>query len=49
MKECLLVMVYEIDDEVFDIWNKKVGIFVDCIICIGDKKGGKKFDLDNFW
>ncbi|EOX1813423.1 alanine--tRNA ligase [Vibrio cholerae] len=48
-KERLLVTVYETDDEAFDIWNKKIGIPADRIICIGDKKGGKKFDSDNFW
>lgn len=45
----MLVTVYETDDEAFDIWNKKVGIPADRIIRIGDKKGGKKFDSDNFW
>ncbi|MCX9566263.1 alanine--tRNA ligase [Vibrio cholerae] len=48
-KERLLVTVYETDDEAFDIWNKKVCIPADRIIRIGDKKGGKKFDSDNFW
>lgn len=48
-KERLLVTVYETDGEAFDIWNKKVGIPADRIIRIGDKKGGKKFDSDNFW
>ncbi|EKF9625701.1 alanine--tRNA ligase [Vibrio cholerae] len=48
-KERLLVTVYETDDEAFDIWDKKVGIPADRIIRIGDKKGGKKFDSDNFW
>ncbi|BCK32432.1 Alanine--tRNA ligase [Vibrio cholerae] len=48
-KERLLVTVYETDDEAFDIWNKKVGIPADRIIRIGDKKGGKKLDSDNFW
>ncbi|HFG1890396.1 TPA: alanine--tRNA ligase [Vibrio cholerae] len=48
-KERLLVTVYETDDEAFDIWNKKVGIPADRIIRIGDKKGGKTFDSDNFW
>ncbi|MFO4652450.1 alanine--tRNA ligase [Vibrio cholerae] len=48
-KERLLVTVYETDDEAFDIWNKKVGIPADRIIRIGDKKGSKKFDSDNFW
>ncbi|ENM3738142.1 alanine--tRNA ligase [Vibrio cholerae] len=48
-KERLLVTVYETDDEAFDIWNKKIGIPADRILRIGDKKGGKKFDSDNFW
>ncbi|HFG2430257.1 TPA: alanine--tRNA ligase [Vibrio cholerae] len=48
-KERLLVTIYETDDEAFDIWNKKIGIPADRIIRIGDKKGGKKFDSDNFW
>lgn len=45
----LLVTVYETDDEAFDIWNKKVGIPADRIIRIGDKKGGKPYESDNFW
>lgn len=39
-KLCLLIIVYYIDDEVFEIW-KKCGVFEDCIICI--------VILDNFW
>ncbi|HCG9610787.1 alanine--tRNA ligase [Vibrio parahaemolyticus] len=45
----LLVTVYETDDEAFDIWNKKVGVPADRIIRIGDKKGGKPYESDNFW
>ncbi|MGR2766394.1 alanine--tRNA ligase [Photobacterium ganghwense] len=45
----LLVTVYETDDEAFDIWNKEVGIPADRIIRIGDKKGGKAYESDNFW
>ncbi|MCQ1057497.1 alanine--tRNA ligase [Photobacterium sp. ZSDE20] len=45
----LLVTVYETDDEAFDIWNKEVGVPADRIVRIGDKKGGKPFESDNFW
>ncbi|WP_299020617.1 alanine--tRNA ligase [uncultured Photobacterium sp.] len=45
----LLVTVYETDDEAFDIWNKEVGIPADRIVRIGDKKGGKPYESDNFW
>ncbi len=48
-QEKLLVTVYETDDEAFDIWNKTVGIPADRIIRIGDKKGGKAYESDNFW
>jgi alanyl-tRNA synthetase len=48
-QEKLLVTVYETDDEAFDIWNKKIGIPEDRIIRIGDKKGGKPYESDNFW
>ena len=47
--ERLLVTVYETDDEAFDIWNKKVGVPADRIVRIGDKKGGKPYESDNFW
>ncbi|MGR5066551.1 alanine--tRNA ligase [Photobacterium sp. DNB22_13_2] len=45
----LLVTIYETDDEAFDIWNKEVGVPADRIVRIGDKKGGKPFESDNFW
>ncbi|PSU32597.1 alanine--tRNA ligase [Photobacterium lutimaris] len=45
----LLVTVYETDDEAFEIWNKDVGVPADRIVRIGDKKGGKPFESDNFW
>ena len=48
-KEKLLVTVYETDDEAFDIWNKNIGIPADRIVSIGDKKGGKAYESDNFW
>ncbi len=48
-KERLLVTVYETDDEAFALWNEKIGVPADRIIRIGDKKGGKAFESDNFW
>ncbi|MGB2079196.1 MAG: alanine--tRNA ligase [Vibrio sp.] len=48
-QERLLVTVYETDDEAFDIWNKEIGVPADRIIRIGDKKGGKAYESDNFW
>ncbi|MEF1288417.1 alanine--tRNA ligase [Vibrio sp. M260118] len=48
-KDRLLVTVYETDDEAFEIWNKKVGVPADRIVRIGDKKGGKQYESDNFW
>ncbi|MBU2897174.1 alanine--tRNA ligase [Vibrio hepatarius] len=48
-RERLLVTVYETDDEAFDIWNKQVGVPADRIVRIGDKKGGKQYESDNFW
>ncbi|WP_428772901.1 alanine--tRNA ligase [Vibrio sp.] len=47
--ERLLVTVYETDDEAFEIWNKTVGVPADRIVRIGDKKGGKPYESDNFW
>ncbi|MFC5076469.1 Alanine--tRNA ligase [Vibrio thalassae] len=48
-KDRLLVTVYETDDEAFEIWNKQIGIPADRIVRIGDKKGGKPYESDNFW
>ncbi|CAM3504337.1 Alanine--tRNA ligase [Vibrio aerogenes CECT 7868] len=48
-KERLLVTVYQTDDEAFDIWNKQIGVSEERIIRIGDKKGGKPYESDNFW
>ncbi|SON48083.1 alanine--tRNA ligase [Vibrio tapetis] len=45
----LLVTVYETDDEAFEIWNKEIGVPADRIVRIGDKKGGKAYESDNFW
>ena len=47
--EKLWVTVYEDDDEAADIWLKQVGVDPKRFTRIGDKKGGKKFDSDNFW
>lgn len=47
--EKLMVTVYETDDESFAIWNEKIGIPKERIVRIGDKKGAKAFESDNFW
>ncbi|SJN55747.1 Alanine--tRNA ligase [Vibrio ruber DSM 16370] len=48
-QERLLVTVYQTDDEAFDIWHKQIGLPAERIIRIGDKKGGKPYESDNFW
>ena len=48
-KEKLWVTVYETDDEAAEIWLKEIGIDKSCLTRIGDKKGGKKNESDNFW
>ena len=48
-KEKLWVTVYESDDEAADIWLNEIGIDKNCFTRIGDKKGGKKYESDNFW
>ena len=48
-KERLMVTVYHTDDEAFNIWHEQMGIPADRIVRIGDKKGGKPFESDNFW
>lgn len=48
-QEKLLVTVYHTDDEAFDIWHNHVGVAKERIIRIGDKKGGKPYESDNFW
>ncbi len=47
--EKLWVTIYENDDEAADIWLKEIGIDKTRFTRIGDKKGGKKFESDNFW
>ncbi len=48
-KEKLWVTIYENDDEAADIWLNEIGIDKNCFTRIGDKKGGKKNESDNFW
>jgi len=43
----LLVTVYAVDDEAYDIWANDIGIPKERIIKIGDK--GTKYVSDNFW
>ncbi len=47
--EKLLATVYIDDDEAFDIWTKEIGLPPERVVRIGDKKGGKKYQSDNFW
>ncbi|MCW8922621.1 MAG: alanine--tRNA ligase, partial [Gammaproteobacteria bacterium] len=48
-EERLWVTVYEEDDEAADIWLKNMGVSPDRFSRIGDKKGGKPYESDNFW
>jgi alanyl-tRNA synthetase len=45
----LMATVYIDDDEAFDIWTKEIGLPPERVVRIGDKKGGKKYQSDNFW
>jgi len=48
-EEKLWITVYEEDQQAADIWLQKIGINKDRFSRIGDKKGGKKHESDNFW
>ena len=48
-EERLWVTVYSEDDEAADIWLKDMGVSPDRFSRIGDKKGGKQYESDNFW
>ena len=48
-KEKLWVTIYDTDNEAEDIWLNEIGINKNCFTRIGDKKGGKKNESDNFW
>lgn len=48
-EEKLWITVYEEDDEAADIWLNQIGVNPDRLSRIGDKKGGKKHESDNFW
>ncbi len=45
----LLATVYIDDDEAYDIWTQEIGLPPERVIRIGDKKGSKKYQSDNFW
>jgi len=47
--EKLWVTVYQDDDEAADIWLKEMGVDESRFTRIGDKKGGKQYESDNFW
>ena len=46
--EKLTATVYHEDDEAYEIWKNDIGLPPECIIRIGDNKGGK-YKSDNFW
>lgn len=48
-KEKLWVTIYDTDDEAADIWLNEIGVDKNSFTRIGDKKGGKKYESDNFW
>ncbi len=45
----LWVTVYQTDDEAYDIWANDIGVPVERLIRIGDKRVGARFESDNFW
>ena len=45
----LWVTVYEDDEEAANIWLNEIGVDAARFSRIGDKKGGKRYDSDNFW
>jgi len=47
--ERLWVTVYKDDDEAADVWLKEIKVDPKRFSRIGDKKGGKKYESDNFW
>ena len=47
--EKLTATVYIDDQEAYDIWTKEIGLPPERVIRIGDKKGAKKYQSDNFW
>jgi len=47
--EKLWVTVYEDDDEAANVWLKDIKVDPKRFSRIGDKKGGKKYESDNFW
>jgi len=48
-KDKLWVTVYADDDEAAEIWLKRIGVDESRFSRIGDKKGGKQYESDNFW
>ncbi|MFZ1608638.1 MAG: alanine--tRNA ligase [Rhodoferax sp.] len=45
----LTATVYIDDQEAYDIWTQEIGLPPERVIRIGDKKGAKKYQSDNFW
>ncbi len=47
--ERLMATVYIDDDEAYQIWTQDIGLPPERVVRIGDKKGGRKYQSDNFW
>ncbi|MBK7002700.1 MAG: alanine--tRNA ligase [Rhodoferax sp.] len=47
--ERLTATVYIDDDEAYQIWTQDIGLPPERVVRIGDKKGGRKYQSDNFW
>jgi len=47
--EKLWITVYQDDNEAADLWLKEIGVDESRFTRIGDKKGGKRHESDNFW
>ena len=47
--EKLWVTVYDEDTEAANIWLKEIKVSPERFSRIGDKKGGKRYESDNFW
>jgi alanyl-tRNA synthetase len=45
----LWITVYETDDEAYDIWTREIKVPKSRVVRIGDKRGGAKYESDNFW
>jgi alanyl-tRNA synthetase len=47
--ERLWTTVYQTDDEAYELWTGMIGVPQERCVRIGDKRGGQKYQSDNFW